>query len=104
MSRQELDLRRRISKLLLHSDKLFAPALGESPESASEVETMEAIVDEVAVDNAETHSTHGIKTEHKNLAKQADELMQAHIREEADDPFASDDEYPDITALIKKKE
>ncbi|KAI1117954.1 hypothetical protein F5Y14DRAFT_400633 [Nemania sp. NC0429] len=104
MSRQELDFRRGVSKVLLHGDKLFAPALGESPESASEVEKMEATVDdEVAVDNVETHDANDSESENKDLAKQADELMQAHIREETADPFVSDDEYPAIEVLIKNK-
>lgn len=106
MSRQELDLRRHVRQVLLRSDRLFAPALGEvpeSPKSASEVEGVETAIDEMAVDNAESHSTHDTEVEDKNLAKQADDLMQAHIREELDDPFASDDEYPDIADLIKKE-
>lgn len=100
MSRQELDLRRRVGKVLLRSDRLFAPALGESPESESEVERMGATVDEVVVENAETRST---EVEGENLATQADELMQAHIREETEDSFHSDNEYPDIADLLKKE-
>ncbi|KAI0456489.1 hypothetical protein F5B21DRAFT_467908 [Xylaria acuta] len=89
-SREELEMRHQVYKVLLRGDTMFAPVLGES-----------ASVEQTAIDHAD---------DVKNLVDQADELIQAHIREQGlseevgdDDPFASDDEYPDVMDIIKKE-
>ncbi|KAI0470344.1 hypothetical protein F4859DRAFT_522828 [Xylaria cf. heliscus] len=91
MSRAELDMRYSIYKTLLRGDKLFAPVLGES-----------VFVEEPTIDNAD---------DIKHLVDEADELIQAHIREQGspegasdDDPFASGDEFPDVMDIIKNEQ
>lgn len=108
MPREELDMRNRVSKTLFRGDKMFAPALGES---AYETDTMEGAVGE-AFDNAEAHGPNTTNSQSiKSLADEADELMQAHIREQGltdeveakEEPLMSDDEFPDVKDLIKRK-
>ncbi|KAI0876004.1 hypothetical protein GGS24DRAFT_453177 [Hypoxylon argillaceum] len=108
MPREELDMRNCVSKTLFRGDKMFAPALGES---AYETDTMEGAVGE-AFDNAEAHGPNTTNSQSiKSLADEADELMQAHIREQGltdeveakEEPLMSDDEFPDVKDLIKRK-
>ncbi|KAI1132388.1 hypothetical protein F5Y10DRAFT_231071 [Nemania abortiva] len=105
---EERDMRNRVNKILLSCDKMFAPALGES---AFEADAMEATTDEAVIDNAEAYGANEADAEDKKelLANEADELMQANIRQqgstnEVEDPFVSDDEeFPDVMDLIKKE-
>ncbi|KAI0103234.1 hypothetical protein GGR51DRAFT_525139 [Nemania sp. FL0031] len=108
ISRQELDMRKRVNKLLLRSDKMFAPALGES---ASEGDPMESIADEAVTNNAEACDASDADAEEQKevLSHEADDLVQAHIREQDStddvvDPFISEDEeFPDLMDLVKKE-
>jgi hypothetical protein len=99
-------MRNRVNKILFRSDKMFAPALGES---APEADMMEVTVDETGMNNAEALGPKDINVEdNKILADEADELIQAHIREqsssdEVEEPSTSDDEFPDVMDLIKKE-
>ncbi|KAI0188385.1 hypothetical protein EV127DRAFT_368349 [Xylaria flabelliformis] len=84
---EELEIRRRVYKILLRADMMFAPVLGESVSANDRARTV------------------------KNLFDQADELIQAHIREQGsseetgdDDPSTPDDENPDAMNMIKKEQ
>ncbi|KAI1749431.1 hypothetical protein F4782DRAFT_513171 [Xylaria castorea] len=85
-SREELEMRHYVYKILLRGDMMFAPVLGES-----------ASVEETVIDGAD---------DVKNLADQADDLIQAHIRAQgsSEDPFLSDDEYPDVMDIMKREQ
>ncbi|KAI1352363.1 hypothetical protein F5Y01DRAFT_324313 [Xylaria sp. FL0043] len=98
---KELDMRSRVNKVLLRTNKMFAPVLGEwvpevSPGAgADDMEAREADRPEQEVNSF------------------VDELIQADIREQdatgemeeaEDDPSASEEEYPDITDYVKTEQ
>lgn len=126
LSRKELEMRHRVNRILLRADKLFDPM---TDEAASEMNTpmdtdggmeekviihdAKAMEDKPIVDDAEAHTHSSRAAGDEDLVHQADELIQAHIREqsqvrqvEEDDPFATDDddeEFPDVMDLFKKE-
>ncbi|KAI3323344.1 hypothetical protein HD806DRAFT_496329 [Xylariaceae sp. AK1471] len=125
LPREELDMRRSVYKVLLLGDKMFAPVLGETAFEASDdaagddpaplatpaAKSMEATADEAIPDEAETHGADGdnVDVDKDKSMNDLDELLQAQIREqgsneeaEEDDPFASEDEFPDVMDIFKK--
>ncbi|KAI8631989.1 hypothetical protein F5Y19DRAFT_382458 [Xylariaceae sp. FL1651] len=122
LPREELDMRNRIREILLLGDKMFAPVLGESASGTTD----DMIADDLATladglvtapDEPVLEDTQETISNRKNVevneamlkAEEADEWMQAHIREQdateesEPDPFASENEYPDIMDVIKKE-
>ncbi|TGJ86746.1 hypothetical protein E0Z10_g2034 [Xylaria hypoxylon] len=97
VTREELDMRSLVHKILIRGDKLFAPILCESNPEAS---------DGTITDNGDSYNSDGTVAEDY---KDIDELMQADIREQGsigeaeDDPFASDDEFSIVLDLTKKE-
>jgi hypothetical protein len=120
-------MRRSVYKVLLLGDKMFAPVLGETaseafdntvrddPESSATpaAESMKATVGEALGNEAEAHAAENNSMNFNNDKSMVDpdELLQAQIREqdlkeeaEDDDPFASEDEFPDVMDIFKKEQ
>ncbi|KAI1302789.1 hypothetical protein F5Y03DRAFT_396306 [Xylaria venustula] len=96
---EELEIRSRIYKILLTSDKMFAPVLGEIASEA---------YSGTAANNIEALGANPTETE-KNLHSMVD-LMQADIRDQdlaggEEDPFVSDadEEFRDIADIVKEE-
>ncbi len=89
-------MRCRVNEILRCSNKMFAPVLGELADEASH---------EMATVYTKAPGANGTKSE-DNI--DMDELMQIDIREqdlagEAEDPFSSDEVFPDVMDIIKKE-
>ncbi|KAI0432051.1 hypothetical protein F5Y09DRAFT_302853 [Xylaria sp. FL1042] len=100
-SLKELDMWSRVNQILLRSNKMFAPVLGEW---ALEVSPG------TGADNMEAREADGLESEDNHYV---DELVQADIRKQdmtgevedgKDDPFASEEEWSDVMDMVKTEQ